>query len=207
MAWRESLSARAQRWTRRNRTGVASSGVALVAVVIGLVAVAGVQAWYNSQLKQANTRIQRERETAVSLASWFLQGLTEPLKKLADPDVENRKQFASLRQNVVDEACLAYESYMEKNGPDVNFLIHVALLRTASGERVRASEAYTKAIELAESQVAERPADPYALSRLGNIQTHLGLDKWANGQAAATVPHFREADNAFRLALGTRPEK
>src|SRR5205814_9694509 len=43
-AWREPLSQRARRWARRNRTAVAAAVVALVAGVVGLGAVTGVQA-------------------------------------------------------------------------------------------------------------------------------------------------------------------
>jgi tetratricopeptide (TPR) repeat protein len=49
-AWREPLS----RWARRNRTTVAAVLVALVAGVVGLGAVAGVQARANSRLRDAN---------------------------------------------------------------------------------------------------------------------------------------------------------
>jgi serine/threonine protein kinase/tetratricopeptide (TPR) repeat protein len=52
-AWREPLARRARRWGRRNRTPVAVAVVALLAGVIGLGAVAGVQAQANSQLRAA----------------------------------------------------------------------------------------------------------------------------------------------------------
>jgi eukaryotic-like serine/threonine-protein kinase len=54
-AWREPLSRRARRWARRNQTPVAATAVALVAGVIGLGAVAGVQARANGALQKANT--------------------------------------------------------------------------------------------------------------------------------------------------------
>jgi eukaryotic-like serine/threonine-protein kinase len=52
--WREPLSRRARRWARRNRTAVAAAVVALVAGVVGLGAVAGVQARANDRLRRAN---------------------------------------------------------------------------------------------------------------------------------------------------------
>src|SRR5262249_2624667 len=54
MAWREPLFRRVQRWGRRNRTAVAAAVVALVAGVVGLGAVAGVQARANGALRKAN---------------------------------------------------------------------------------------------------------------------------------------------------------
>jgi tetratricopeptide (TPR) repeat protein len=53
-AWREPLARRVRRWARRNRTAVTGAAVALVAGVIGLLAVAGVQAQANAALREAN---------------------------------------------------------------------------------------------------------------------------------------------------------
>jgi serine/threonine protein kinase/tetratricopeptide (TPR) repeat protein len=53
-AWREPFSRRARRWARRNRTAVSAAIVALVASVVGLGAVAGVQARANTALRKAN---------------------------------------------------------------------------------------------------------------------------------------------------------
>jgi serine/threonine protein kinase len=53
-AWREPVSRRARRWAKRRRTPVTAAVVALVAGVIGLGSVAGVQARANSQLRGAN---------------------------------------------------------------------------------------------------------------------------------------------------------
>ncbi len=58
-AWREPFSRRARRWARRNRTAVAAALVALVAGVVGLGAVAGVQAWANNALRKANDATQQ----------------------------------------------------------------------------------------------------------------------------------------------------
>ena len=51
-AWREPFSRRVRRWARRNRTAVAAALVALVAGVVGLGAVAGVQARANHALQE-----------------------------------------------------------------------------------------------------------------------------------------------------------
>jgi tetratricopeptide (TPR) repeat protein/tRNA A-37 threonylcarbamoyl transferase component Bud32 len=55
-AWREPFTRRARRWARRNRTAVAA---AVVAGVVGLGAVAGVQAWANNALRKANDATQQ----------------------------------------------------------------------------------------------------------------------------------------------------
>jgi tetratricopeptide (TPR) repeat protein/tRNA A-37 threonylcarbamoyl transferase component Bud32 len=53
-AWREPMSRRVRRWARRNRTPVTAAGVALVAAIVGLALVTGVQARANSALKRAH---------------------------------------------------------------------------------------------------------------------------------------------------------
>jgi eukaryotic-like serine/threonine-protein kinase len=58
-ARREPLSQRLRRWPRRHRTVAASTAVALVAGVIGLGVVAGIQARHNSELILANAATSR----------------------------------------------------------------------------------------------------------------------------------------------------
>jgi tetratricopeptide (TPR) repeat protein/tRNA A-37 threonylcarbamoyl transferase component Bud32 len=61
-AWREPVSIRARRWARHNRTAVTAAVVALVASVIGLGAMAGIQARANDRLKQAGDATLRALE-------------------------------------------------------------------------------------------------------------------------------------------------
>jgi tetratricopeptide (TPR) repeat protein/tRNA A-37 threonylcarbamoyl transferase component Bud32 len=53
-AWREPMARRLRRWARRNRAPMAAAVVALVAGVVSLAVVTGVQARANSALKRAN---------------------------------------------------------------------------------------------------------------------------------------------------------
>ena len=65
-AWREPPARRALRWARRNRTAVASAGVALLAGVVGLSAVLAVQ----TQAKAALARsLDRETQARLELAA------------------------------------------------------------------------------------------------------------------------------------------
>ena len=58
-AWREPFSRRAGRWARRNRTAVTAAAAALLAGMIGLAAVSGVQAQANGRLRAANTEVKQ----------------------------------------------------------------------------------------------------------------------------------------------------
>ena len=63
-AYRDPFADRARRWMKRHRTAVTGGAIALLAVVIGLGAVTGIQAGHNRDLEQANAAINREKNTA-----------------------------------------------------------------------------------------------------------------------------------------------
>ena len=93
-AWREPLARQARRWARRNRTAVAVAVVALVATVVGLGAVAGVQARANSALQKANDVTKRAlTDTRAAQA--------ETKKALAQSE-ESRKQAEAVSNFLVD---------------------------------------------------------------------------------------------------------
>ena len=60
-AWREPLAWRARRWARRNRKAVTGAAAALAVGVIGLSAVALVQARANNDLREANAATTTEK--------------------------------------------------------------------------------------------------------------------------------------------------
>ncbi len=63
-AYRSPFADRARRWMKRHRTAVTGGAIALLAVVIGLGAVTGIQAGHNRDLGQANAAINREKDAA-----------------------------------------------------------------------------------------------------------------------------------------------
>jgi serine/threonine protein kinase/tetratricopeptide (TPR) repeat protein len=85
-AWREPFSRRARRWARRNRTAVSTAAVALVAGVVGLSAVAALQARSNAALTKANgeTRRALAETRAAQNATAAALGLSEESRKQAE---------------------------------------------------------------------------------------------------------------------------
>jgi tetratricopeptide (TPR) repeat protein len=78
-AWREPFSSRARRWMRRHRSGVTAAVAALFAAVIGLAAVAAIQARARSETDKALARALAEEEAkGVALAQ------SEELRKQAE---------------------------------------------------------------------------------------------------------------------------
>ena len=65
-AYREPFAERARRWVKRNRTAVTGAAATLLAGVVGLVAVAGLQAQHNRRLEQANAATTKAKDEAVS---------------------------------------------------------------------------------------------------------------------------------------------
>ena len=64
-AYREPFAERARRWVKRNRTAVTGAAAALLAGVVGLAAVAGLQARHNRRLEQANAATTKAKDEAV----------------------------------------------------------------------------------------------------------------------------------------------
>jgi tetratricopeptide (TPR) repeat protein/tRNA A-37 threonylcarbamoyl transferase component Bud32 len=105
--YREPWDARARRWARRNRTTVAAVLVALVAGIVGLAAVAGIQARANGELRmarddtarawdetrkeQAKTQValaqsEESREQAEAISQFLVEALSSP-----DPSKDGRE--------------------------------------------------------------------------------------------------------------------
>jgi serine/threonine-protein kinase len=91
-AWREPLSRRLRRWSRRNRTAVTTAAVALFALLAGLGAVAAVQTKANGELRAANRRVEERYDLAVEAIKTFHTGVSEDflLKEDLFKDLRNR---------------------------------------------------------------------------------------------------------------------
>ena len=94
IAWREPFSRRARRWARRNRTVMTAVAVALVAGVVGLVAVAGIQARANRDLRRSNAA------TRAALAE-TRKAQAETQAALAQSE-ESRQQAEAVSRFLVD---------------------------------------------------------------------------------------------------------
>jgi serine/threonine-protein kinase len=113
-AWREPIARRARRWARRNRTAVSAATVAVLAGVVGLGAVLGVQTRANAQLRDALGRearanaeltrakagIQARYDLAVEAIETFHTGVSEdfllkeePFKDLRDRLLKSASDF------------------------------------------------------------------------------------------------------------------
>jgi serine/threonine-protein kinase len=98
-AWREPWPLQARRWAKRHRTAVAAAVVALVAGVVGLGAVVGVQARANVRLERANDQTkaalaqsEESRQQAEAVSTFLVAAFRSP-----DPSQDGRQvQVADL---------------------------------------------------------------------------------------------------------------
>src|SRR5262249_18453224 len=84
-AWREPLSRQVGRWGKRHQAAMAAASVALVAGVIGLASVAGVQARANTRLSDANAKTKQaldqseeSRKQAEAVTTFLVQAFRSP---------------------------------------------------------------------------------------------------------------------------------
>jgi tRNA A-37 threonylcarbamoyl transferase component Bud32 len=169
-AWREPFGRRARRWMRRNRTVVAAVVVALVAGVVGLGTVAGVQARANSTLRKAN----KATEKAL--------GETQEAKKatevaLAESE-ESRRQAKAINEFLTQD-----------------LLTQAEPANNAAEDHVTLLEVLDRAAERVGKRFADQPELESAL-RDTIFRTYHGLASWgkAENQVRAMLEAARRRD-------------
>ncbi len=209
------------KWLRRHPTVVASSLVTLIlAVAILSVATsmilkeqAATKAALGSAIEQEQAaqssavEARKQARWAVENADFMLQGIIEPFKKLANPDLGSDPTVAQARRDAVNEAVLVHEEMLKKlaarpggQSDDDGFLIHIALLYTIADDHSKAQATYARAIDAAERRAREHPGTFGFECAVGQIHSHLGMELWDVGKHADSRTHFRRAQEAFRRA-------
>jgi serine/threonine protein kinase/tetratricopeptide (TPR) repeat protein len=92
-AYRNPFAERARRWVKRNQTAATGAAIALLAGVLGLGAVAGLQARHNRRLEQANAAITKEKNKAEkaraqseAVTAYLVEAFRSP-----DPSLDGRQ--------------------------------------------------------------------------------------------------------------------
>jgi serine/threonine protein kinase len=167
-AWREPWSRRARRWARRNRTAVTGAAGALVAGVIGLSAVAVVQAKANNDLKQANaatTAALARSEESRQRAEAVLTFLKDDVLAATRPEGQDRGLGRDVTvRRAVDAAepriagAFHGQPIVEADLRDTRGTTYLYL-----GEAPRATRQFERALELRRTNLG--PDHPYTLIR------------------------------------------
>jgi serine/threonine protein kinase len=205
-AWREPWSNRAHRFMRRHRSGVFASTCTLIIVSLVLgISMAVVTA--------NNVMLDRERRRADANAAFLLQGLTESLKRLANPALARDPECQESTLAALREGEAIYLDLMDSErrlGTSPSRIsalwVHVALLRTAAGSRQGTLDAYRRAIEATAAAESLRFGDSGPLIDAAGARMHLGLDLWVHGEGTEATEQLRRAATGFGHALELVPE-
>jgi serine/threonine protein kinase/tetratricopeptide (TPR) repeat protein len=193
-AWPEPLSRRTRRWMQRNRTAVAAVAVALAAGVVGLGAVAGVQAQANRALKKANdattqalTRV-RDEQTKTRIA-------------LDEVRAEQARTQAALAR-ATDEEQKARQSAAESQAVLKFFQDKVLAATRPEGQEGGLGKEVTirRAVDAAEPKIAEAFRDQPAAE--ASIREALGLTYFYLDELALAIAQHERSRQLRRDTLG-----
>ncbi len=204
-AYHEGWTGRLARWARRHRQVVAVTMFVLITSVVAL-------AITTVQVARARAVAEAARKRSEANGFMILQGITEPLKRLGNPDLERQPELAAMRRSALAEAAEAYEFFAKSRGegPDevserVSSLIHLGLIHTIGGDRAEAMRTYQRAIDLGDEFIARHHAGAAIRDPIGMAHFHLGMEFRKQGHDDEAEKHFRDADARFVQALGLEP--
>jgi tetratricopeptide (TPR) repeat protein/tRNA A-37 threonylcarbamoyl transferase component Bud32 len=115
-AWREPLSVRARRWTRRHRTAVVAAVMAVLTGAAGLGAVIAVQANANVRLRKALTQSKESQRQAETVQRFLVEAFRSP-----DPSLDGRTITVVA---VLDRAVARLDREFEKPSTTKGALLH-----------------------------------------------------------------------------------
>ncbi|MGP0068029.1 MAG: tetratricopeptide repeat protein [Isosphaeraceae bacterium] len=195
-AWREPFAVRARRWARQHRTAVSVAVAALLAGVVGLAAVAGVQARANVRLKRANDETvyaleqsEESRRQAETITTFLVEALRSPDPTLDGEDIKV--------VDILDRAGRRLESSFGGTQASKAALLH------ALGETYYGLGLYDRATQLHARALAVRQAvlGPDHQDTL-TTRDHLGNDHWCAGRYFEAVTWHQETLERREAVLG-----
>jgi eukaryotic-like serine/threonine-protein kinase len=224
-AWREPLRARAGRWVRKHRAGVAAGLVALLVAASGLLAVAAIQveagrrlSAKNRELEQANGRLEAARDRAERRVDLALGAVDNFLAAVnGNLDVQNKPENEALRKTLLKAPLSFYQELRDefrdaRDGEErardklANAYFQLAGLNRDLGSRADALQAYDEAVTLLDALVRESP-EPATRYRLARALQGRGDEQSVNQEtAAAALDSYLRARELFEAGLRDDPE-
>jgi eukaryotic-like serine/threonine-protein kinase len=174
-AWREPWPVRGRRWAKRHRTAVAAVVVALLAGVVGLGAVAVVQARANVQLKRANdetkaalAQSEESRQQAEAVSTFLVEAFRKP-----DPEQDGRQVKVA---DVLDQASERLDKEFTGSQATLGALLHaLGLTYQGLGLYDRAVGLHTRARTVREAALGpDHPDTLTSRNNLANAYTYAG---------------------------------
>jgi tetratricopeptide (TPR) repeat protein len=134
-AWREPASVRARRWGRRHRTAMAVVVVALLAGVLGLAAVAVVQAQANRELTVANAATTKAKNEAMAALDETTKAKKATEDALAQSE-ESRRQAEESRKHSEAVSEFLVDAFRSPDPSQDGLQVTVADVLDRAGERL-----------------------------------------------------------------------
>jgi eukaryotic-like serine/threonine-protein kinase len=179
-AWREPFAMRARRWARRNRTAMTAAAATLVAGVIGLSAVAVVQAQANNNLKEALAEITKAKMETESCAMSAQEALAQKGAALMQSE-ESRQRAEAVLTFLRDDVFAATRPEGRGGG---------------LGKDVTVREA----VNAAEPKIAEAFKDQPIIE--AEVRDTLGETYWYLGDPPLAIRQFERAVTLRQTRLG-----
>ncbi len=221
-AWHEPLARRARRWAKRNRTAVTAAAVALLAGVVGLVAVLVVQTQAkadiaraldretraNAALADANGKVRARYKLAMDAIKTFHTGVSEDF-------LLTQGQFKELRDRLLKSAADFYGRLGALLGKETDPISRRALaaskfeladLTGKIGSQQDALAAHRAVLAAREALATEPEAGAGVAVDVGRSLTAVAQLLEASGQTAEALSAYRRSESLLAGLEANEPE-
>jgi tetratricopeptide (TPR) repeat protein len=228
LAWKEPIRVRTGRWVRRHRTGVATTLAVLSVTVLGLLAVAVVQAESrrrladkNNELEQANARVVAARDRAERRVDLAL-GAVDSFRSAVDDnlDVKNLPENTALRKTLLKAPLAFYERLRddlrdsEDSGPEASIKLSDAYVKLADlngeiGSLADALQAADAAVALLEPMTDANAKSPQQSTKQKLALALLkrgGLQNDSKGLSDAAMDSYARSRELLEAQVKDRPD-
>jgi eukaryotic-like serine/threonine-protein kinase len=227
-AWHEPVSRRLARWLDRHRTGVVGTAEAVLAGVVGLIAVLAVQATANARLSGS---LKREKDANIALAAAYADLETSRAAVQARYDLAARAiralhtavtedvvlkegRYLALRNRLLTSASDFYVKLSALLGRETDVASRRALvqsnfelagLMSEVGRKEDALAAHRAVLAAREALAAEPGADAGLQVDVGRSLTEVASLLDATGKTAEALAGYRRAESLLTGLVGPDP--
>jgi serine/threonine-protein kinase len=206
-AWQEPWTRKLNRWLTRHRTGVTGVAAAGLAALIGLGAVAVVQARANAQLSRSKQAVQDRYDVAVEAIKAFHTGVSEDF-------LLKEEKFKSLRDRLLKSAqdfygrlsaLLGKETDLESRRALAQSNFELAELTDKVGRKEEALAAHRAVLATREALAAEPRSDAAVKAEVGQSLTAVATLLGSTGQTDAALVTFRHSESLLARLATSEP--
>jgi serine/threonine-protein kinase len=201
-AWREPRVRTLLRWLTRHRTGVTGAAAAVLAGVVGLVAVLAVQTRANGQLQQANSKLAIANAREKQRFNLAMDAIKLFHGEVSDDVLMKEKQFDRLRTKLLNgaaefygrlEALLNGQADRESRRALGKAYGELGALTEKIGDQAAALAVQRKALAVRRSLASETGADAETSLDVARSLNAAGWLQRSTGDTAAAQTSFEEA--------------